>query len=75
MYSNIGDAPRRELKRNPVRIRDLHDWLVKKNKEERHPRCRFDNTEPIRRRLSMQTDLINFFIPNHSDDLEYAGNN
>lgn len=75
MYSNIGDAPRRELKRNPVRIRDLHDWLVKKNKEERHPSCRFDNTEPIRRRLSMQTDLINFFIPNHSDDLEYAGNN
>lgn len=64
-----------ELKRNKIRIRDLHDWLVEKHRLERNPVCRFENTEPIRKRLAMQTDLINFFIPNHSEDLVYTGKN
>ena len=62
-----------ELKRDKIRIRDLHDWLAEKHRLERNPVCRFKNTEPIRKRLAMQTDLINFFLPNHSEDLVYTG--
>lgn len=62
-----------ELKRDKIRLRDLHDWLAEKHRLERNPVCRFENTAPIRKRLSMQTDLINFFIPNHSEDLVYTG--
>lgn len=75
LYSRIGDASRAELKREKVRIRDLHDWLVEKQKLEEYPVCKFENTEPIRKRLAMQFDRINFFIPNHSSELTYAGEN
>ena len=73
MYGNLGDESLQELKRNPVRLRDLHDWMVERIERERHPICRFDNEDPVRRRLAMQLERINFFIPNHSDDLVYAG--
>jgi hypothetical protein len=75
LYDGIGDISRAELKERKVRIRDLHDWLVEKQKLEKYPICKFDNTEPIRKRLAMQLDQINFFIPNHSSDLVYAGEN
>jgi len=73
MQSTNGTEWKTEIKRDRIRIRDLHDWLVEKQRLERNPVCRFKNTEPIRKRLSMQTDLINFFIPNHSEDLVYVG--
>lgn len=73
MYEDLGDESIQELKRNPVRIRDLHDWMVERIKREKYPICRFNNENPARKRLAMQLDRINFFIPNHSDDLVYAG--
>jgi len=73
MYGNLGDESLQELKRNPIRIRDLHDWITERIKREKYPICKFDNEDPARRRLTMQLERINFFIPNHSDDLIYAG--
>ena len=74
MLDLLGEASYTELRQHPPKIRDLHDTLVALRNKERHPDYAFDNkTAPIRRRLAMQQDRIQFFLPECSRVLYDAG--
>ena len=62
-----------DLIRKKPRLRELHDMCTDIINEERHPHVEFDNDDPIRRRLAMQTDMVKFFLPKASEDLCRAG--
>ena len=74
MLHFLGDTSYAELRRRPPKIRKLHDTLVALHHKERYPDYTFDNeTAPIRRRLAMQQDRIQFFLPDCSKVLYDAG--
>ena len=74
MLDLLGEASYTELRRRPPKIRKLHDTLVALHHKERYPDYTFDNeTAPIRRRLAMQQDRIQFFLPECSKVLYDAG--
>lgn len=74
MLGLLGSASYAELQQHPPKIRDLHDALVTLRHKEEHPDYAFDNeTAPIRRRLAMQQDRIQFFLPECSRVLYDAG--
>ena len=74
MLDLLGETSYTELRQHPPKIRDLHDTLVALRNKEKHPDYTFDNeTAPIRRRLAMQQDRIQFFLPECSRVLYEAG--
>ena len=74
MLDLLGETSYTELRQHPPKIRDLHDTLVALRNKEKHPDYTFDNeTAPIRRRLAMQQDRIQFFLPECSRVLYDAG--
>ena len=74
MLDLLGETSYAELRQHPPKIRDLHDTLVALRNKEKHPDYTFDNeTTPIRRRLAMQQDRIQFFLPECSRVLYDAG--
>lgn len=74
MLDLLGETSYAELRQHPPKIRDLHDTLDTLRNKERHPDYAFDNeTAPIRRRLAMQYDRIQFFLPDCSRVLYAAG--
>ena len=74
MLGLLGRASYAELHQHPPKIRDLHDALVALRHKEEHPDYAFDNEiAPIRRRLAMQQDRIQFFLPECSRALYDAG--
>ena len=74
MLRFLGNTSYAELRRRPPKIRKLHDTLVALHHKERYPDYSFDNeTAPIRRRLAMQYDRIQFFLPDCSRVLYDAG--
>ena len=74
MLDLLGDVSYAELRQHPPKIRDLHDTLVALRNKEKHPDYAFDNEiAPIRRRLAMQQDRIQFFLPECSRVLYDAG--
>lgn len=74
MLHRLGDESRAALYRNPPPIGDLHDILVLLHRREMCPDYTFDNDlAPIRRRLAMQFDRVQFFLPKHSKTLQKAG--
>nr|DAJ71736.1 MAG TPA: PcfJ like protein [Caudoviricetes sp.] len=74
MLNLLGEASYAELQQHPPKIRDLHDTLVALRHKEEHPDYTFDNeTAPIRRRLAMQQDRVQFFLPDCSRVLYDAG--
>ena len=74
MLHFLGNTSYAELRRRPPKIRKLHDTLVALHHKERYPDYTFDNeTAPIRRRLAMQQDRIQFFLPGCSKVLYDAG--
>ena len=74
MLHFLGNTSYAELRRRPPKIRKLHDTLVALHHKERYPDYTFDNeTAPIRRRLAMQQDRIQFFLPDCSKVLYDAG--
>lgn len=74
MLCGLGDESRAALYRDPPPIGDLHDILVLLHRREMCPDYTFDNDlAPIRRRLAMQFDRVQFFLPKHSKTLQKAG--
>lgn len=74
MLHRLGDESRAALYRDPPSIGDLHDILVLLHRREMCPDYTFDNDlAPIRRRLAMQFDRVQFFLPEHSMTLLKAG--
>nr|DAU16190.1 MAG TPA: PcfJ like protein [Caudoviricetes sp.] len=74
MLDLLGEVSYAELRQHPPKIRELHDTLVALRNKEKHPDYSFDNeTAPIRRRLAMQQDRIQFFLPDCSKVLYDAG--
>lgn len=74
MLHILGDESRATLYRDPPPIGDLHDMLVLLRRREKCPDYTFDNDlAPIRRRLAMQFDHVQFFLPEHSKTLHNAG--
>ena len=73
LYSQMNDTNRKLIKRQGVRLRDLHDWMAKRHKEQMNPNIKFKVPEHIVRRLAMQRDRLSFFLPKESMELLEAG--
>lgn len=61
------------LRQARPRLRDLHDWMAIKHREQTHENVPLPAPEHVKRRLCMQVDRLKFFLPEKSMDLFIAG--
>lgn len=73
LYRLLNDDNKKALRNNPIRIRDLHDWMSLKHQQQNHTNTPFNVPQHIIRRLSMQTNRLKFFLPKESMELLIAG--
>jgi len=73
LYDQLTKDSKRTLMDESIRIRDLHNWMAKKHREQGHKNLILDVPDYIINRLSMQKEQIKFFLPKESRELVAAG--
>jgi hypothetical protein len=73
LYLELSDENRQAIATEKVKIKELHDWMAKRHKMQKHQNIKFNIPEHIIKRMSMQTDRLKFFLPKESMDLLEAG--
>lgn len=73
LYEQLNDENRRAIKTERVSVSDLHDWMAHRHRLQTHVNLKFKVPEHIVKRLSMQTDRMQFFLPKESVELLEAG--
>lgn len=73
MLSTMSDDLKRKFLAVKPSILAAHDWLAEAQWKENHKMIPFDLSNPLCRRLAMQSGRIKFFLPHTSFDLYDAG--
>ncbi|UNC91678.1 PcfJ domain-containing protein [Candidatus Contubernalis alkaliaceticus] len=73
LYGQLNDENKKSLKEEPVKLRDLHDWMSLQHKRQTHVNVKFTVPDYIVKRLSMQRSRLKFFLPEESMQLLEAG--
>lgn len=73
LYKQLNAENKKAIKTEKVRLRDLHDWMSLRHKQQSHKNLKFEIPDHIVKRLSMQTERLKFFLPNESMELLEAG--
>ena len=73
LYNQLNDTNKKVLLQNPVRLRELHDWISITHARQDHKNEKFEVPAHIIKRLSMQKNRLKFFLPKESIELLEAG--
>jgi len=73
MYRDLKKLDVELLRRERIRLRDLHDHIARQTWLNKHQNIDLNVPEHIVRRLAMQSDKLKFFLPKESMDLFLAG--
>jgi hypothetical protein len=73
IYNQLNAANMKAIVAEGVKVKELHDWMAKRHRLQRHKNIKFTVPDHIVKRLAMQTGRLKFFLPKESIELLEAG--
>lgn len=73
LYEKLTVENKTKLLENRIRLRELHDWMAIEHKKQNHVNKDLKVPQHIIKRLAMQQDKLNFFLPRESVELLKVG--
>lgn len=73
LYNQLSPVNKQALVDEKVKLKDLHDWMSWRHKKQNHRNIQFSVPDHVVKRLSMQKDRLQFFLPKESIQLLEAG--